>query len=167
MPKSKIVRIMALIALAMGILLTGNAVAGEKVKGRNYLYRVNWQQIEVGDQEGHVYAIYESKGIQTIRQGEPVLDGLPFRQVGFVDINLKSGAGYAHGSEVMIDKDGDKIFDTWEGKREKGGLMGGTWTFTGGTGKWQRIQGKGTWVTHQVAPNQFYDEWEGEVELSQ
>jgi hypothetical protein len=165
MSKSKIVGIMALIVFAVGILLAGDALAGEYVKGRTPLYRVNWQQIEVGDQEGHVYAIYESKGILTIMQGKPIFDGLPLKQGGFLDINLKSGAGYAHGFDVVIDKDGDKVFDTWEGKPGKGGLWEGTWTYTGGTGKWQGIQGKGTWVTHEVAPGQSYDEWEGEYEL--
>ncbi len=165
MSKSKILGITVLIAFAMSIVLVEYAAAGEKVKTRNSIYRVNWQQIEVGDQEGHVYAIYESKGILTVKEGDPSLDGLPTREVGFLDINLKSGAGYGHGFSVTSDKDGDKIFSTWQGKQEKGGLWKGTATPTRGTGKWQGIQGKWTWVTRQVAPGQSYNESEGEIQL--
>jgi hypothetical protein len=165
MSRFKVLAFIALITLAFGVALVGDALAGEKVKARTVLYRVNWQQIEVGDQKGHVYVLYESKGIETILQGKAFCDGWSLRQGGFLDINLKSGAGYAHGFEVMTDKDGDKIFDTWEGKPGKGGLWEGTWTYTGGTGKWQGIQGRGTWITHEPAPGQSYDDWEGEVEL--
>ncbi len=152
-------------AFAMSLLSMGNAVASEKFKSRNSINRVNLQQIEVGDQEGHVYAIYESKGIVTIMQGKAFFDGLPTKEVGFLDINVKSGTGYGPGFGVVTDKDGDKTFATWEGKPGKGSLWEGTATYTGGTGKWQGIQGKCTWVTHDVARGQSYNESECEIEL--
>lgn len=43
MSKSKIVGMTVLIAFAMGILLVGDVVAGEKVKGRNVWYGTKWE----------------------------------------------------------------------------------------------------------------------------
>ncbi|MDH7499803.1 MAG: hypothetical protein QHH30_05395 [candidate division NC10 bacterium] len=103
------------------MVAVGDAVAGEKVKGRTVFYQVNWHQIEVGDQEGHGYALYESKGIETDVRGKPYFDGCVVRKVGSLDINLKSGTGYGHGFDVITDKDHDKAFDTWEGKPEEKG----------------------------------------------
>jgi len=49
--------------LAFGLTGIGNAVAGAKFKGRLAFYMTKWQQIEVGDVEGHVIATFEKKGI--------------------------------------------------------------------------------------------------------
>ena len=97
MSKSKIMGVMALIAFAMGILLVGNAVAGEKFKGRTVMYGTKWEQINVGDEDGHVVAVYESKGISTNLEGKQFFDGWPIRETGVMDINLKTGVGSGHG----------------------------------------------------------------------
>ncbi len=50
------------------------------------------------------------------------------------------------------------------GKRRKIGVWGGTWKAVKGTGKFEGIQGKGTWQFYPVG-DQAYHDWEGEVEL--
>ena len=51
MSKGKIIAVVALITFCSGMTAIGNAVAGEKVKGRNVKYNVKWEEIEVGDEE--------------------------------------------------------------------------------------------------------------------
>ena len=75
MSKSKIVGMMALIIFAMGILLVGDAVAGEKFKCRTVAFTTKYQQIDVGDEDGHLVAVWEGKGIQNNREGKWFNDG--------------------------------------------------------------------------------------------
>ncbi len=75
MSKSKIVGMMALIAFAMGILLVGDAVAGENVKARTVTHNTKCQQIDVGDEDGHVVVVGEDKGVSTNLEGKWFADG--------------------------------------------------------------------------------------------
>ncbi|MGD0626453.1 MAG: hypothetical protein ABSB32_17265 [Thermodesulfobacteriota bacterium] len=170
MSKSKIVGMMVLIVFAMGILLVGDVVAGEKFKGRTVTYTTKWQPIEVGDEDGHVVAVYESRGISTNLDGKRFLDGCPLRETGLVDINLKTGLGSGHGYGDWTDRDGSKNYYTWKGKLLKGGKFGtgywdAVWTIVKGTGKFEGIKAEGTASGYFVAPGQQYNDWEVEVEL--
>jgi hypothetical protein len=89
--------------------------------------------------------------------------------MGFYDINLKTGLGSGHGYGEQTDRDGNKWYFTWEGKLGKGGKFGtgyweGTWKALKGTGKFEGIQGKGTFQGNPVG-DQIYNPWEGEIEL--
>jgi len=160
MSKLKIVGIMALIAFAMGILLAGNALAGEYVKAREVMYTTKWEQINVGDEKDHVVAVGEFKGINSNMQGKTFLDGFLNYSVGYYDISPKNGLT-GNGYATYTGKDGDKIYF----KHDQKGLSG-TWTILKGTGKFEGIQGKGTWSwVPSVDPMIGYTDWEGEVEL--
>lgn len=50
-----------------------------------------------------------------------------------------------HGYCVVTDKDGDKLFSSWQGKGTGPGSGGGTFEWTGGTGKYSGIQGHNTY----------------------
>ena len=163
MSKSKILAIMALIAFAMGVLLVGDVVAGERVKGRAVDYVVKSEVINVPDQEGHVVGFSESKGIQTVLEGTKLFDGVVERVVGVFDMNTKTGLGSGHGYNEYTDRDGDKYFATWEWKTGKSDSSA-TWRIVRGTGKFEGIKGKGTWISTNVTPNQAYTDYEGEVE---
>jgi hypothetical protein len=173
MSKSKIVAIMALIAFAIGIVLVGNAVAGEKFKGRIIYYNTNWEQIGVPGEEKHLMGIAESQGISSNKEGKAYGEGTVERSVGIYDIDLKSETGSGQGYQESTDRDGDKIYSRWEGVRIKGALFGsqweGKWTILRGTGKYEGIQGKGTWSYYHVslkdAPKLVCSDWEIEVEL--
>ena len=160
MSKSKIVGLMALIVFTMGILLVSNVLAGEYVKWRGVYYTTKWEQINVGDEKDHVVAVGEWKGIYSNMQGKTLGDGWLGVCVGLMDMNPKAGVtgiGYV----TLTDKDGNKIYLKWDQK----GFSGG-WTFFKGTGKFEGIQGKGTW-SWAPTPDAalFLIDWEGEVEL--
>jgi hypothetical protein len=166
MSKSKIVAMMALIAFVMGIALVGDVVAGEKFKGRSDLNMLKWEQIKVGDEEGHVVAFYEKKGISTNLEGKQLFDGCLVRETGLLDLNLKTGVGSAQGYGDGTDKEGNKCYYTWEGKCVKAGKpWEGVWTIVKGTGKLEGITGKGTWVNYNLGGGWGYDDSEFEAEL--
>ncbi len=167
--KPKIVVMMALMVFATGILLVGDAVAGEYVKVRNANHNVKWQQIDVGDLDGHVIAIGEVKGVTTNLERKWFNDGWSFRGMGLYDLNPKTGLGAGHGYGEHTDRDGNKYYFIWEGKSLKGGKYGtdyweGTWKAIKGTGKFEGIHGKGTFQSYAIG-DQAFDDWEGEVEL--
>jgi hypothetical protein len=162
--KSKIVGIMALIVFAIGIVWVGDALGGEKVKGRTVHSNTKWQHIDAGDEDGHVAAIFESKGVQSVSEGRKLFDGVVYRQTGLLDMNLKTGLGSGHYFWDITDKDGDKYYGTAEGKAVKAGYWVGTTKIAKGTGKFKGIQGKGTWQWYAVG-DQGYSDWEMEVEL--
>ena len=120
MPKSKIVGIMAWIAFAMTILLVANAVAAEKFKWRVVWYMTKVQSVDVPGEEGRIMLIREDKGILTVLQGSKLMDGMAGVHVPCVDVNTKTGTGFGHGVIVFTDRDGDKMYWTYEGKGENG-----------------------------------------------
>jgi hypothetical protein len=156
MSRFKICAFIGLIALAFGVALVGDAVAGEKVKGRNTYYTTKWQQMAVGDEEGHIIAIMEARSITTVFQGKTIPDGLVGRSVGLYDMG-KTGVRFSHGYSEFTDKDGDKFYCEGKGK--------GNWVYVKGTGKFEGIRGGGTGIYYPLNPEQAYLDWEGEVEL--
>jgi hypothetical protein len=145
----------------MGIFLVGDAVAGEKIKCRTVWVNTKWVQINVGDEKDHVVAVGESKGIISNMQGKTFGDGWLGWCGITCDISPKIGVN-GNGYMTLTDKDGDKIY--MKAVRKPAGPN--PWTFFKGTGKFEGIQGKGTFSDNLTAdPTLVYTDWEGEVEL--
>jgi len=161
---SKIFAVTALVMLVFGIATIDCAVAGEKqkIKAHGAQYTVKWEQIEVGDEEGHVIAVTESKQIYF---DELTGEKSSSISIGLMDINIKTGQGSGQGYGVSLHKDGNKTFRTWEGKSVGKGHWKGTWTYVKGTGKYEGVKGGGTWDSYSLTPQQSYVEVEGELEM--
>jgi len=108
MSRMKLIPFIALITLAFAIAFVGDAVAGEKIKLRTVKYAVKWEAINVGDEEGHVVAIQEAKGIVSNREGKPFGEGWVHRYVATIDMNYKTKFGIGHWYEEVTDPAGDK-----------------------------------------------------------
>ena len=159
MSKSKIVPMMALIAFVMSILLMGNAVAGErgKIASRNIYYSPTTHTLKVPDMEDHVILAYEGKGITFEEKWGACLT----YEIGTV--NLIKGEGTCQGFTQYSFPDGSTFTQKWEGKI--GARSEGTWTFIKGTGKFNGIQGKGTWKAYMMSPERWYSDGVGEYTL--
>jgi hypothetical protein len=99
--------------------------------------------IEVGDHPGHVYMI--DKGTCTYTTPAEIA-GVKVKDhtgVSFTEIDGKN-VRY-HGSNVGRMENGDKFFSRNQGSVATNGPFGGTWNFTGGTGKLKGLKGKGTY----------------------
>jgi len=164
MSKLKIAGIMALIAFVMGILLVGNLAAAEKFKWCAVWYVTKSESVNVPREEGRVMFVAEAKGILTVLQGSQRMDRMAGVVVYSVDVNTKTGTGFNHGEIQFTDRDGDKTYWSFEGKAVKG-RFSGPMTFVRGTGKFEGLKAKATWSSVTVAPNQFYADWDGEMEL--
>jgi hypothetical protein len=167
MSKSRIIGMMALIAFGVGIVLVGDAVAGEKFKGkgRNVYHDLKFVPINVGDEDGHVVAVWEGKYIQTNLEGNLLGDGLPGHETCLIDLNPKTAVGSLVCYGYTTDRDGDKMFYKAEGKYLKRGGWESRSEYYKGTGKFEGIRGKGTAQTYYAAEGQAYVDWEGESEL--
>lgn len=165
MSRFKILALIALFTFALGLVLAGEAVAAEKWKGRTVKYTVKWEPINVGDAEGHVIAVYEQKQIMSQIEEGSLGEARVGWEVGVVDMNVKTGHGDGHGCGESTGRDGSKIFYQWKGRLVEPGHWESEVTYTGGTGKYEGIQGKGRSSAYILAPNQSYADWEYEVEL--
>jgi len=166
MSKSKIVGIMALIAIA--IVLAGDVVAGEKGKvvAREVFYATTYHTLKVPDVEGHTNRLLEAKSIYFNEKFGPAVGVLTQLQ------DVIKGAGTLEGYNHYTYPDGSTISVKWKGESKGGGLSlsgvataEGTWTFIKGTGKYEGIQGRGTWKSYVLAPGQWYSDSEGEYTL--
>jgi hypothetical protein len=168
MCKFKFVGMMVLITFAMGIVLAGDAVAAEKgkVEGRQVYYMTTIQTLKVPDVEGHTVNLLEAKGIFSSEKWGAAL----VYQINTLDFIKGAGTfqGYAH----ITYPDGSTTTSKFEGKSTGGGVgttgmasSEGTWTYVKGTGKFQGIQGRGTFKSYVLAPSQFYSDLQGEYTL--
>ena len=160
---SKIIAVTTVFLFILGMAIIDSAMAGEKMKWHGASWGTNWQQIEVGDEEGHVLAIAERKSIHINENtGERSTSDVK----NHLDINLKTGQGNVKGYGVSTFPNGDKIVRTHEGKPVGKGHWRGTWKYIKGTGKYEGIKGSGTWDSYSMGRGQpSYLEVEGDVEM--
>ena len=137
------------------------AMAGEKIKSHGTTVTTKYEMMKVGDVEGHVIMISESKqvffndisGEKYFGTAHNIIDG-----------NMKTGVAWLKGYGVNTYPNGDKSFRSVEGKPVGKGHWKGTWKLTGGTGKFKGATGGGTWESKTLEQGVTYNEVEGEVE---
>jgi len=161
--RSKLFAVLTLTLFFSGIAMLDCAVAGEKFKAHGTSIGVEWEQMEIGDEEGHVVGISKSKQIYI---DENTGEKSTSVSIGLLDINPKKGQVSGHGYGVSTYKDGSKAFRSWDGKAVGKGHWKGTWSVIGGTGKYEGAKGGGTWDSYSLAPQHSYLDVEGEVELA-
>ena len=160
--RSKLFAVTAVVMLVFGIATIDCAVAAEKVKYHGTSVTTNWQQMEVGDEEGHVLATSEAKQIYiNEKTGEKLVSICK----NTMDINLKTGQGTLKGYGVSTFPNGDKIVRMHEGKPVGKGHWKGTYSYIKGTGKYEGVKGKGIWDSYSLAPQMSYMEVEGKVDM--
>jgi hypothetical protein len=150
------------IAAIFTFALSTFVMAGEKIKAHGTSVATKSEMMEVGDVEGHVIMISESKQVYFNE-----ITGEKFTSTGhnLMEGNMKTGAGWwVKGYGVSTYPNGDKSFRSVEGKPVGQGHWKGTWKVTGGTGKYKGATGGGTWDTKAQKPGIGYNEVEGEIE---
>ena len=160
---SKKIAVTSAVLFICGMLMIDCAAAGEKMSWHGTSFNTDWKQIEVGDEEGHVLAVYSAKQLYVNNKtGEKTVSSA----VNTIDINMKTGQGTVSGYGWSVDKDGDRIIRTIEGKPAGKALWSGTFKYIRGTGKYEGIKGIGTWDSYSMGQGEpAYVEVEGEVEM--
>lgn len=144
MPSFRAVALIACTALFMSVIAIGDVVAGKKVKVRIVKHHTKWHPIDVPGEEGKVVGSLEEKGVSTNMGGKAIWEGWADTAVGLWEANSKTGVGSRYGYSESTDRDGDKIYRRWEGKKAQGDPQsGGTKTIAKGTGRWEGIRDRG------------------------
>jgi len=158
-----------LISLIFLVSLSAPSALGqEKHKLSNKMYGVNtkYEAIDVLDgKEGHKLTISSWKGVGTTASGEQFV----FEVQGTSDyINFN---GTVSGYQFSRFQDGSTWVTTYEGimtaKPSAAGKpplvsWGGSWTIVKGTGKYENIEGSGTYKARFIGQGIYVNEGEGE-----
>ena len=127
--------------------------------------RANWQTaVPLPHAPGRVMSLGEISGPQTC--DDPDWEGVTITYWGSAD--LHNGSGPQSGHWVNNHPNGDQDYGVFEGRITTSGsqtIMEGTFTYTGGTGKFASIRGGGTYKGHFPSADQVENTWEGEYEL--
>lgn len=130
----------------------GLATAQTKISGAGKCDKPEAQHVlEVGDRPGHIVAMVK----QTCSWTTPIeMEGIKAKSyTGVITADSTGGKSQDRGYVVLTMENGDKAFVrivSGASTMDKDGnpLSGeGTWTYTGGTGKFKGLKGKGTYKT--------------------
>jgi len=143
------------------------SLAQEKVevKMRAYAVVTEMERFEVGDTEGHFISILQNKGVSS--------DG-KFVRYFTTRSDLIKGNGTLSGYGQYVEvKDGDAIFLKFDGsvstiKSPEGKLkitFKGPYSYTKGTGKYENLQGGGTFSGGYIGKGIMYVDVEGEYSI--
>ena len=157
MLRFKLFTVIIIVFFLCGIATLNSAVAGEKIKWHGTGVTTKFEQIEVGDEDGHVLAIMVGKQVFI---NEKTGERTASISVNTVDMNPKAGLFIVEGYGVSTAPNGDKLVRRHEGKAVGKGQMKGTFTWVKGTGQWENIKGGGTWESWSLAPDISYYEVE-------
>jgi hypothetical protein len=158
----------AALALLVVMALAASAAAQNKLSGTNQCGKAEKDyRIDVGDQPGHAFEIIQWKCSYT--KGEiaeiKIKEEMPTGSYEF-------SGDMAHGrfSSMLIMANGDKVYargeDTLTLKDGVPQIDEGKWSFSGGTGKFKGLNGKGTVKVKFAADGTSRAEVEGEYELA-
>ena len=146
------------IALALGVL--SPAAAQEKFGDKRVYHTIKSDATQIPDKEGHVLVVSETHGYD-LKDGRTA--------VNRVISDLVKGNGKTFGYGSVTEKDGDVLHYSFEGlvitavdaSGKSATTSQGTWVSTGGTGKWQQRDARGTYKNAVVGPGTSFAEWEG------
>lgn len=128
------------------------------------------ERFNIGDVEGHTFTVSESEGINTNTGSNVFMDGAKVTHYGFSD--LVKGNGPHQGYNKLVSDDGS-YFVKYEGKIKTAlssegkevTTFEGKYTWIGGTGNYENIQGKGTYEGRFTSEKEYTVYWEGKYHI--
>ena len=128
--------------------------------GLSVLVRTDQKVAKVEDRANHMVYVNEYDGAVFNGEGKPFLDRARYQVVALVDVGV-TGGGY----KTFTDADGSKVFAKFTVTEGKMPDIRGTFEFTGGTGKYEGITGKGTFHDVFVSDKAAWDELVGDYKI--
>lgn len=128
------------------------------------------ERFNIGDVEGHIISITESEGINTNIGSNVFIDGAKVTHYGFT--NMIKGNGPQQGNNKFVTDDGP-FFVKYEGKLKtvlssegkEITTFEGTYDWTGGTGQYENIMGKGTYEGSFTSDKEYTVNWQGKYHI--
>ena len=138
-----------------------------KVAGKHTFAYTTQKMIDVGDAEGHMISLSEYDGFNVSTGKNKFMDGAQDVGMGFSDLVKGNGPQQGYGNfslngDVIFWKHNGKIATTLSPEGKPVTTFEGSWTYTKGTGKYENIQGSGTYKGKLISRTIFIIEWEGE-----
>lgn len=153
--------LISLASIFMFGLTTSLAQEKTKIEGKISLVNTKYEVIKLDDIEGHVLVQHGWKGVDVVTGDQVFTSG---------SSDYVKGNGPHRSYSKMVDPDGDVYFNKAEGRTtttlspegKPVTTIKGTFSFTRGTGKFENIQGGGTYKGKIIGPGILTYEWEGE-----
>ncbi len=176
MEKTLLNRLTALfVGLALILAFTPTMTTAQemmKIAGEIKAAYTKQDTIAVGDTQGHVLTLGISEGPNVSIAEQEFMEGA--RTVNHSFSDLVGGNG-PHQGYVEFAKNGDTAFAKWQGKvttviSAEGApviTVEGTTTWIKGTGKFENIQGTGTYNGAFISKTEYEVEWEGEYSIKE
>ncbi len=117
------------------------------------------------DQPNHQLQAAEVAGVQ--KSSDPDWNDTRMTYWGTTDVH--SGSGTQRGYFINERPNGDRDWGTFEGTVATAGAaatLEGTYTYSGGSGKFNGITGKGTYRGRMTSPTQVEMDWKGTYRLA-
>ena len=144
-------------SLAFVALLTMSFPAAAQETGHWHglaaLVSTDQKIFKLDDQSNHVVIVNDEDGAIHNADGKPFLDKARYQVLALTD----SAVG-TRGYKTFTETDGTKVFATFTATEFKPPVVNGTIEFTGGTGKYAGITGKGTYHLVNVSDKAAWDE---------
>ena len=123
----------------------------EQENSRNFFRHVKAEAVEIGDVPGHIIGVAQSSGLTCLESGEV---GTYTQHVTFDYIN---GNGPHQGYSSVTFEDGSTTFSRFEGTTKEGeggksSLFEGTSTYIRGMGRFEGIEGSGSYTGKRITP---------------
>jgi len=138
-----------LIAVWLLVPATPAIAKKEKVKSRNVSQITKMHVIKVGDVDGHIIAVYERRGLG-------FFDGEVATYLNRAMFEMTKGKGTAEGYVTYTFEDGSTTISKWQGtiapREGKRFTAEGTFTYIGGSGRFEGIKGGGKWTAKSYTP---------------
>ena len=163
-----------MIGLFIGLVLiftlgVTTSIAQQKIKvaGKHTLAYIKQNTINVGDTEDHIISLNEFEGFNVSTGEEKFMDGAQDVAMGFSDLVMGNGTDQGYGNfslngDVIFWKHQGNIATTISSEGKPVTTEEGSWTYTKGTGKYENIQGSGTFKGKFISMTIWIAEWEGE-----
>lgn len=146
-----------IIVCAAALVGAATAAHAGEVSGMNILTPRPSETTDLGN--GIVYQTTVSSGVITTADPDHPLNAASGYCSGGC-VSKGEDAPSCMGSCTWADTDGDLAFSTWTGQTE------GTWKMDGGTGKWAKATGSGTWKASAVyAGGAAANSWHGSMAM--
>jgi hypothetical protein len=128
------------------------------------------ERFNIGDVDGHSFSITESTGTNTNTGSNVFMDGAKVIHYGFSD--MIKGNGPQQGYNKFVSDNGS-FFVKYEGKvktvlsseGKEISTFEGKYTWIGGTGQYENIQGKGTYEGSFTSDKEYTVNWEGKYHI--
>lgn len=138
-----------------------------KIAGKHTFAFTTQKTINVGDTEDHIISLSAYEGFNVSTGKNKFMDGAQNVGMGFSDLFKGNGPDQGYGNFSL---NGDVIFWKYQGKfttilspeGKPVTTFEGAWTYTKGTGKYENIQGSGTFKGKFSSRTIFIADWEGE-----